>query len=43
MKSEWISVGSYRRLAEAKSDMFCYLFDYTSSLFASDIRVSWSR
>jgi hypothetical protein len=32
LKSEWISVGSYRRLAEAKSEMFCYLFDYTSSL-----------
>jgi putative transposase len=28
LKSESISVGSYRRLAEAKSDMFCYLFDY---------------
>jgi putative transposase len=28
LKSEWIFVGGYRRLAEAKSDTFCYLFDY---------------
>ncbi|WP_081302150.1 integrase core domain-containing protein [Gilliamella sp. Nev3-1] len=28
LKSEWIPKAGYRRLAQAKSDMFCYLFDY---------------